>query len=78
MSQEAVADLLDADDSSAAWRGSWRTYEEASTSRSGASRYFFQEPSVRSAVCAALDRASERIAPLLLAHRRDDRRRRPA
>jgi len=27
-------------------------------------RYFFQEPSVRSAVCAALDRASQRIAPL--------------
>jgi hypothetical protein len=28
-------------------------------------RYFFQEPSVRMAVCAELDRASSRIAPLL-------------
>jgi AcrR family transcriptional regulator len=28
-------------------------------------RYFFQEPSVRMAACAALDRASQRIAPLL-------------
>jgi hypothetical protein len=30
------------------------------------SRYFFQEPSVRTAACAALDRASQRIAPLLM------------
>ena len=29
-------------------------------------RYFFQEPSVRMAVCAALDRASQRIAPLMM------------
>jgi AcrR family transcriptional regulator len=29
-------------------------------------RYFFQEPSVRTAVCAALDRASQRIAPLIM------------
>jgi AcrR family transcriptional regulator len=28
-------------------------------------RYFFQEPSVRMAVCAQLDRASQRIAPLM-------------
>jgi AcrR family transcriptional regulator len=28
-------------------------------------RYFFQEPSVRMAACAALDRASQRIAPML-------------
>ncbi|HEU5385272.1 MAG TPA: helix-turn-helix domain-containing protein [Streptosporangiaceae bacterium] len=28
-------------------------------------RYFFQEPSVRRAACAALDRASQRIAPLM-------------
>ena len=28
-------------------------------------RYFFQEPSVRMAACAALDRASQRIAPLM-------------
>jgi hypothetical protein len=30
-------------------------------------RYFFQEPSVRMAACAALDRASQRIAPLMMA-----------
>jgi AcrR family transcriptional regulator len=30
-------------------------------------RYFFQEPSVRTAACAALDRASQRIAPLMMA-----------
>jgi AcrR family transcriptional regulator len=29
-------------------------------------RYFFQEPSVRAAACAALDRASQRIAPLMV------------
>jgi AcrR family transcriptional regulator len=28
-------------------------------------RYFFTEPSVRTAVCAALDRAAQRVAPLL-------------
>ena len=28
-------------------------------------RYFFQEPSVRMAVCAQLDQASQRIAPLM-------------
>lgn len=30
-------------------------------------RYFFQEPSVRAAVCAQLDRAGQRIAPLMAA-----------
>lgn len=29
-------------------------------------RYFFDEPSVRQAVCASLDRAAQRIAPLLV------------
>lgn len=29
-------------------------------------RYFFEEPSVRTAVCANLDRAGQRIAPLLV------------
>ena len=29
-------------------------------------RYFFQEPSVRMAACAAPDRASQRIAPLMV------------
>ncbi|MFC4114095.1 hypothetical protein [Nonomuraea zeae] len=30
-------------------------------------RYFFAEPSVRTAVCATLDRAAQRIAPLIQA-----------
>jgi len=65
MSQEAVADLLDADDPVGSLARIVRTYEEASTSPQRRVRYFFQEPSVRSAVCAALDRAGQRIAPLL-------------
>jgi AcrR family transcriptional regulator len=65
MSQEAVADLLDADDPVGSLTRIVRTYEEASTSPQRRVRYFFQEPSVRSAVCAALDRAGQRIAPLL-------------
>jgi AcrR family transcriptional regulator len=32
-------------------------------------RYFFQEPSVRMAACAALDRASQRIAPMMAGRR---------
>ncbi|WP_333766750.1 TetR/AcrR family transcriptional regulator [Streptomyces sp. IBSBF 2435] len=32
-------------------------------------RYFFQEPSVRMAACAALDRASQRMAPMMAAGR---------
>jgi AcrR family transcriptional regulator len=31
-------------------------------------RYFFQEPSVRMAACAALDRAGQRITPLMAAN----------
>ena len=69
MSQEAVADLLDAGDPVGSLLRIVRTYE-ASSAQDGNGpwrrvRYFFQEPSVRSAVCAALDRASERLAPLL-------------
>jgi AcrR family transcriptional regulator len=65
MSQEAVADLLDAHDPVGSLLRIVRTYEAASTSPQRRVRYFFQEPSVRSAVCAALDQASQRIAPLL-------------
>jgi len=65
MSQEAVAGLLDADDPVGSLARIVRTYEEASTTPQRRVRYFFQEPSVRSAVCAALDRAGQRIAPLL-------------
>lgn len=54
------SDALSEDDDQAASRGvrtrggPWRRV-----------RYFFQEPSVRMAACAALDRASQRIAPLM-------------
>ena len=47
MSQEAVADLLDADDPVGSLARIVRTYEEASTSPQRRVRYFFQEPSVR-------------------------------
>jgi hypothetical protein len=45
----------DQDATANAQKGPWRRV-----------RYFFQEPSVRMAVCAALDRASQRIAPLMM------------
>ncbi|WP_284292601.1 TetR/AcrR family transcriptional regulator [Luteimicrobium album] len=38
-------------------------------------RYFFTEPSVRTAVCAALDRAAQRVAPLLTGAGGSQRRR---
>src|SRR5690606_1949777 len=49
-----------------------RTTGAGEDSRTGRSpwrrvRYFFAEPSVRMAVCATLDRASQRIAPLIAA-----------
>ena len=46
--------VLDYEDTSDAARGPWRRV-----------RYFFQEPSVRMAFCATLDRAAQRIAPLM-------------
>jgi AcrR family transcriptional regulator len=65
MSEEALTTFLDVHDPvgsllqaviqyEADGRGPWRRV-----------RYFFQEPSVRMAVCAALDRASQRLAPLM-------------
>lgn len=72
MSQEAVAELLDPEDPVGSLVQIVRRYESASTAdaRGGPDparriRYFFEEPSVRTAVCAALDRAGQRIAPLL-------------
>ncbi len=72
MSQEAIEGLLDVDDPVGSLVEIVTRYEAAPTSeaRGGPDparriRYFFEEPSVRTAACAALDRASRRIAPLL-------------
>jgi AcrR family transcriptional regulator len=72
MSQDAIEDLLDVDDPVGSLVKVVLRYEAAPTSdtRGGPDparriRYFFEEPSVRMAACAALDRASQRIAPVL-------------
>lgn len=73
-SQEAVEGILDVNDPVGSLLNVVRTYEAApgESPQTGRSpwrrvRYFFQEPSVRMAVCAQLDRASQRIAPLMAA-----------
>ena len=73
-SQEAVEGILDVNDPVGSLLNVVRTYEAApgESPQAGRSpwrrvRYFFQEPSVRVAVCAQLDRASQRIAPLMAA-----------
>jgi AcrR family transcriptional regulator len=73
-SQEAVEGILDVTDPVGSLLNVVRTYEAApgEAPQAGRSpwrrvRYFFQEPSVRTAVCAQLDRASQRIAPLMAA-----------
>ena len=73
-SQEAVEGILDVNDPVGSLLNVVRTYEAApgESPQAGRSpwrrvRYFFQEPSVRMAVCAQLDRASQRIAPLMAA-----------
>jgi AcrR family transcriptional regulator len=72
MSEEAVKELLDVRDPVGSLVRIVLRYEEAPTTeaRGGPDparriRYFFEEPSVRTAACAALDQASRRIAPLL-------------
>jgi AcrR family transcriptional regulator len=80
MSEEALAEILDVNDPVESMVQIVLRYEavpgdEAASAAEAASRaerspwrrvrYFFQEPSVRMAACAALDRASQRIAPLL-------------
>jgi AcrR family transcriptional regulator len=72
LSQEALADLLDLNDPVGSVRRIVANYESAASGMSadvrvGQSpwrrvRYFFQEPSVRLAVYASLDQASNRIA----------------
>jgi AcrR family transcriptional regulator len=71
-SQEAVEAILDVNDPVGSLIQVVRNYEAApagpQTTRGPwrRVRYFFQEPSVRTAVCATLDRASQRIAPLMM------------
>jgi AcrR family transcriptional regulator len=65
MSDETVTQLLEPHDPVGSLSRIVRAYEAASPRAHRRVRYFFQEPSVRSAVCAALDRASLRLAPLL-------------
>jgi len=79
-SQEAVQEVLDVDDPVGSLLQVVLSYEaapeeardtppgqQAARSPWRRVRYFFQEPSVRMAACAALDRASQRIAPLMMA-----------
>ena len=77
MSEEAIGDLLDVTDPVGSLLQIVRRYEAVPEQTAGPGphnatspwrrvRYFFQEPSVRMAACAALDRASSRIAPLLM------------
>ncbi|MDF2712791.1 MAG: TetR family transcriptional regulator [Nonomuraea muscovyensis] len=74
MSPEALKDFLDPGDPIGSLLRAVRAYESAPEDTSGSEkspwrrvRYFFAEPSVRVAVCANLDRASGRIAPLIAA-----------
>ena len=74
-SQEAVGEILDVNDPVGSLLQVVLRYEaapeqtppQAERSPWRRVRYFFQEPSVRTAVCAQLDRASQRIAPLMAA-----------
>jgi AcrR family transcriptional regulator len=72
MSQEALEELYDRDDPVGTMVGIVRSYEAAEPGEPGGEpapwrriRYFFQEPSVRTAFLASLDRAAQRIAPLM-------------
>lgn len=80
MSPEALESLLDPADPVGSLLQAVRAYESQPVGTTGAGedsragrspwrrvRYFFAEPSVRMAVCATLDRASQRIAPLIAA-----------
>jgi len=73
-SQEALEGILDVNDPVGSLLQVVLSYEAAPEPGPGAERspwrrvrYFFREPSVRTAVCAQLDQASQRIAPLLAA-----------
>ena len=73
MSQEAVEQLLDADDPVGSLVRAVLRYEAPPAQPNGGAptaarriRYFFEEPSVRQAVCTVLDRAAQRIAPMMV------------
>ncbi|GAA1588512.1 MULTISPECIES: TetR/AcrR family transcriptional regulator [Kribbella] len=74
MSEEALRELFDPADPVGTMTRIVRDYEAVPTDGSPDDRepipwrrirYFFSEPSVRTAFCASLDRASQRIAPLM-------------
>jgi AcrR family transcriptional regulator len=75
MSQEALDAFLDVNDPVGSLLQAVVKYEatpeqhtpQAPQTARRRVRYFFQEPSVRMAACAALDRAGQRIAPLMVA-----------
>ncbi|MFI6735520.1 TetR/AcrR family transcriptional regulator [Nonomuraea sp. NPDC050451] len=64
MSPEMLEELLDPADPVESLLRAVRAYEQEGNPWRRV-RYFFAEPSVRMAVCATLDRASQRIAPSL-------------
>lgn len=73
MSEEAIRQILDVEDLVGSLVNVVRSYEAASDVADGGSstpqrriRYFFEEPSVRQAVFASLDRAAQRVAPMLV------------
>ena len=75
MNQEELVDLLDPANPVEGLLKAVRAYESVPQGEAGAVRspwrrvrYFFAEPSVRMAVLANIDRASQRYAPLLASH----------
>lgn len=65
MSEETLTSFLDVHDPVGSLLQAVVRYEADGQEPRRRVRYFFQEPSVRMAVCAALDRASQRLAPLM-------------
>lgn len=68
VSPDALSDYIDPKDPIASLLAAVRAYEAGQDDGRGPRRrirYFFTEPSVRQAVCAVLDRASRRVAPLV-------------
>ncbi|WP_350273882.1 TetR/AcrR family transcriptional regulator [Kribbella sp. HUAS MG21] len=79
MSEEALQELYDPDDPVGTMVRIVRDYEAPNADQAAGEpiswrriRYFFKEPSVRTAVGATLDRASQRIAPLMADGRRTE------
>jgi AcrR family transcriptional regulator len=67
MNEEALAELLDLSDPVGSLIAAVVSYEEKPRDTAHRRvRYFFEEPSVRTAACANLDRAGQRITPLLV------------